>query len=297
MMEPVINKASQILLDLGIKLILDRYQRFERHLKFWIILFIIIFSVIDLHIFINSKFFFDFMLFLKITFILFILSSFFLQIIWPLKNDDYFEDNFDKGISRKKWAYDGDWRIDNDTFGRNVLSVSNSTGGGLAIPCKTWVNYELIFEVSIVGNCAGWIIHTTDLTDGVIFMLRQDEFSYTYRYGYSMDLDPLDEYKVKKLDNGEIINLKLGTFYKVRNIVHGKWISVIIEIGKIEYVLLQKEVFMPIKKKPELGLWVLENGFYQPTIPITSFAFGSFGFRCHNKERAYFRNVKAYRLK
>ena len=69
--------------------------------------------------------------------------------LWPQKPGDYFHDNFSAGVNPRVWNYVGQWQSRLDENGKPVLVVTESEMGGIAIPCLSWVDYELEFELGL----------------------------------------------------------------------------------------------------------------------------------------------------
>lgn len=307
-MQHVINIAWEKIIDGLLGKLYELWENKERYMRLWLILLIILclWYLWNLnfqrwiYIVFQQKYWVTTSIFSVITIV-------FVKFFWPLNPEDIFLDDFKYGVSRKKWVYSGNWSTDLDSKGRNVLCVTKSAQGGMALPCINWTDYEILFDVCIENSCAGWIIHTTDLTDGVLFLLRENEISFTYRRRCDNDMDPQegDKYPLGlQLDKDKKLHLILGTWYQIHVTVYGLYVRITIKIDGIEHLLLQRKVFftkLDFNEYPAIQVVdkdkLKDKKGNQFSNLIISYSFGSFGFRCYDQEKALFRNVRAYRSK
>lgn len=211
-------------------------------------------------------------------------------IIWPEKPGDVFGDRFKSGLNPAVWEYEGEWRVERDEEGHNVLSVTNSERGGLAIPCLTWTDYELIFETRIINKATAWTVRASSLNDCVMLQLGPKTFLPHHRISGMWII-------LQRLDHD--VPVKEKVWIQVRTLVRGPWITVDVEINGTRYRVFQDRI---AGTPPLTTVQIQPPPLQLPSTPsrqviATSYRSGSFGFRLSTDEHAQFRNVKAYRLR
>lgn len=81
----------------------------------------------------------------------------------------------------RTWEYSGNWKVELDENGSSVLTVTDSNLGGLALPCLSWADYEVRFDMRIIESQAGWIIRASRLNDYVLQKLDLEKITTLYR--------------------------------------------------------------------------------------------------------------------
>lgn len=219
-----------------------------------------------------------------------ILAIVLLPFIWPFKKGDYFAEDFKRGLDPRIWQFEGDWKVELDEDGNSVLTVTNSNIGGIALPYLHWTDYEFSFDMRILNHDGGWIIRASGLYDYVHQKIDRTELVTFYRIAGHFP-------EVGRIVHGKAIDF--DTWYPVRLLARGEWLSVYLTIEGKEALIFQDRA---LGDKPPVTV------LYQPTKkkqgpPATqavispSFRSGSFGFRVHGEERAQYRRIRVYRLR
>jgi len=273
-----------------------RFYRFlrqqKRRLRFWLFMLVIAATYLILRnvqvvvpfVFLNSQ------LVVNWIALLWIVSVAALPLIWPERPGDYFSDRFKSGLNPRIWEFDGDWKAELDENAKPTLSVTNSNRGGLALPCLAWSDYEVLFESRIVHEWTGWIIRASSLNDYVHQKLGPTELHTHYRV--SGFLLPVIE-----ITHGQPIEAM--TWYQIRLLARGNWLSVYVKVNGKERLLFQKDV---LGVQPPIEVeFKGKRGEISPSerrqLLVPNYRAGSFGFRLFGEEKAHFRNLKAYRLR
>jgi len=226
---------------------------------------------------------------INLIFFFWIIALVVIPIIWPYKRGDIFTENFKHGLDPRIWQYEGDWKVELSEDGKSVLTVTDSNLGGLALPCLSWTDYEIRFDMRILNKNAGWIIRASGLYDYVLQKIDQDEIVSFYRI-----IGALPE--IGRMKHGQTI--ELDTWYSLIIFARGEWLSVYLMKEGKENLIFQDRA---LGDKPPLTIGIKEDigkGFLSSSQQLVAPAFrtGSFGFRAYGDEKAQFRNITAYRL-
>lgn len=264
----------------------------KRHLRFWTVLTIALFLVPivaraqDVLAFAASHA----RTLTDVLFFSWLIVSIFLSFVWPQKPGDFFRDRFRAGINPSVWDYEGEWRVEPDEDGRNVLSVTRSERGGIALPCLAWTDYELQFDTRIINKATAWLVRASSLNDSIMFQLSTKTLFPHYRIsGLWLPFDQIEH-------NLPIIAKEWMT---VKTLVRGPWATIYVTLQGQQHRIFQDRI---AGTPPPVTVQIGPEALQMPATPSrqvisTSFRTGSFGFRLSTDEHAHFRNVQAYRFK
>ena len=264
----------------------------KRNLRYWLLTLLVVVTYVAISRIesIAPYLVFHFQGVLNVVLFTWLLAIITLPFWWPQKPGDFFKEDFRKGLDPRIWEYLGDWKVELDERGASILTVTDSNYGGLALPCLSWVDYEVTFDVRILNGSAGWIIRASSLNDYVLQKLNAAEISTLYRVtGYLP--------KVGSMKHG--LTIDPSNWFRVRILARGAWLSTYIKVDGKEHLVFQDQA-LGVKPPAEVETRVEESDqkvilARQQVTP--SYRLGSFGFRVHGEEMAQFRQVRAYRLK
>lgn len=170
-----------------------------------------------------------------------------------------------------------------------ILSVRDSDRGGLALPCLSWTDYELVFEARMLTEWIGWIVRASSLNEYVHQKLGPDNISTLYRMSGIIR-------KVGEMPHD--LPIESNQWYRIRILARGEWLSVYVKIDGKEHLIFQDRA---LGEKPPVALELRSEQIEIPTqyshqILAPSYRTGSFGFRLHDVEHAHYRRIGAYHL-
>jgi len=212
-----------------------------------------------------------------------------LPFLWPQKPGDMFTEDFKRGLNPRVWEYEGGWKVELDEDGHSVLTVTDSNLGGLALPCLSWADFELQFDTRIIAGNTGWIIRASSLNDYVHQKLDTVRLATLYRVEGLLPT-------VGSIEHSLPIHEK--QWFSVRLLARGNWLSTYMKLKGKEHLIFQDQA-LGVKPPAQVEVRSEEkypHPFAATTIVTPSFRTGSFGFRLHVKDKAQYRNLRAYRL-
>ncbi len=264
----------------------------KRHLRSWTVLIIILLLIpVILRLpLVVGYIVFHSRLILDLLYFAWLLTVVCIPFIWPQKPGDVFIGHFKSGINPAVWEFEGDWRAELDEYKSTVLSVTASDPGGLALPCLSWTDYELLFDTRIINKVTAWTVRASSLNECVMFQLGPKILLPHYRV--SGVWIPLSE-----IEHG--LPIRQHEWFSVRTLIRGPWATIYVSIDGKLHPLFQQRI---LGTQPPITISINQPPHQIPSAPSRqivspTYRSGSFGFRLSSDEHAQFKNLKTYRLK
>ena len=201
-----------------------------------------------------------------------------------------FTDDFSNGLS--KWEFGGEgWKIEKEN-NDHILSVSESSDGGITNRGFSWSDYQFSFETKIINKNVGWIIRAESRNKYLMVQLNLEDVEKP-KLRFHLRLPHSDrrnfDWMVTQVDELDYINkIEKYCWVKVRIMVLGSNIDVYLNNQHAAHYFVAD----PIKWKEEYQISKGSEPKVGTFIATINYGAGKVGFRCSQDEHAHFRNVK-----
>lgn len=209
-----------------------------------------------------------------------------------------FVDDFSKGLGN--WEYGGEgWKTEFEN-GKPLLSVSQSSDGGISSKGFAWADYEFSFKTKIINKNVGWIIRAENRNKYLMIQLNMEK--EIPRLRLHLRIPPLqipgvaspNAWMVMQEDNLNLDTpIKLLQWFETKIIVFGSTIDIYINNQHASHYFIPdpirwRNVIVREDKKEKI-----DEETYIASINYSS---GKVGFRCFGNEHAHFRNLRVIPL-